>query len=86
MSTLFLVNIPHSCTDNELTQWVEASGVDVRKVRVIRDVVAGVSPSFAYVEIAEKVPVADAVQKLNGKHIGERTIVVSEARRGATAA
>ena len=86
MGTLFMVNVPHNCSDAELTEWVESSGIAVNKVRVIRDLVAGVSPSFAYVEIAEKVLVAEAVRKLNGQHIRERTIVVSEARRGATAA
>jgi RNA recognition motif-containing protein len=48
--------------------------------------VAGVSPSFAYVDIEEIVPVADAVQKLNGQNIRERTIIVSEARIRASAA
>jgi RNA recognition motif-containing protein len=86
MSTLFLVNVPYNCSDTELTNWVESSGIAVKKVRVIRDLVAGVSPSFAYVEIVEKVAVADAIRQLNGKRIRERTIVVSEARRGATAA
>ena len=87
MGTLFLVNIPHNCSDTELTEWVQCSGIAVKKVRLIRDLVAGVSPSFAYVEIEEKVPVSDAVRKLNGQHIRERTIVVSEARTGgATAA
>jgi len=86
MGTLFMVNVPHNCTDRELTSWVEASGIEVTKVRVIRDLVAGVSPSFAYVEISGKVPVADAVRKLNGNNIRERVIMVSEARRGATAA
>ena len=86
MSTLFLVNIPHNCSDAELTEWVESKGISVKNVRVIRDVVAGVSPSFAYVEISESVPLADAIQKLNGRHIRERTIAVSEARNGATAA
>jgi RNA recognition motif-containing protein len=86
MGTLFLVNVPHNCSDDELTQWVQSSGIGVKKVRVIRDLVAGVSPSFAYVEIEEKVPVADAVRKLNGQNIRERTIIVSEARKGATAA
>jgi RNA recognition motif-containing protein len=86
MSTLFLVNVPHNCSDAELTEWVESSGIPVKTVRVIRDLVAGVSPSFAYVEIAEKVTVADAVHKLNGHNIRERTIAVSEARRGASAA
>ena len=86
MSTLFLVNVPHNCSDAELTEWVESSGIAVEKVRVIRDLVAGVSPSFAYVEISEKTVVADAVRKLNGSNIRERTIMVTEARKGANAA
>jgi RNA recognition motif-containing protein len=87
MGTLFLVNVPHNCSDTELTEWVQCSGIAVKNVRVIRDLVAGVSPSFAYVDIEDKIPVADAVQKLNGQHIRGRTIVVSEARTGgATAA
>ena len=86
MGTLFMTNVPHNCSDTELTEWVESSGITVKHVRVIRDLVAGVSPSFAYVDIAEKIPVADAVQKLNGHNIRERIIMVSEARQGRTAA
>ena len=86
MGTLFLVNVPHNCSDAELIQWVESSGITVKKVRVIRDLVAGVSPSFAYVDIEETITIEDAVRTLNGQHIRERTILVSEARRGATAA
>jgi len=86
MSTLFMANVPHNCNDIELTTWVEALGIEVKKVRLIRDLVAGVSPSFAYVEISEKVPITDAVLRLNGGNIRERTIMVSIARKGATAA
>jgi len=86
MGTLFLVNVPHNCTDTELTEWVESSGIKVKQVRLIRDLVAGVSPSFAYVEIEDKMPVADAIQKLDGHTIRERVIMVSTARKGATAA
>jgi RNA recognition motif-containing protein len=85
MATLFMVNVPHNCTDKELSDWVESSGIEVKQVRLVRDLVAGVSPSFAYVEIAEKVRVADAVQTLNGHNIRERVIVVSEARKRAAA-
>jgi RNA recognition motif-containing protein len=85
MSTLFLVNVPYNCSDAELTDWVESTGIAVKRVRVIRDLVAGVSPSFAYVEITENVSLADAIQKLNGRHIRERTIVVSKARHGVAA-
>jgi RNA recognition motif-containing protein len=87
MGTLFLVNVPHNCSDLELTEWVESSGIEVKNVRIIRDLVAGVSPSFAYVEVEEQqFAVADAVQKLNGRNMRERTIAVSVARKGATAA
>ena len=85
MATLFMVNVPHNCTDTELSEWVEASGIEVTQVRLVRDLVAGVSPSFAYVEIATRTPVADAVRKLNGHLIRERVIVVSEARKHTAA-
>jgi len=86
MGTLFLVNVPHNCGDDEVAQWVQSSGVEVTRVRLIRDLVSGASPSFAYVDITEKVPVESAVQKLNGHQIRERVVMVSEARRGRTAA
>jgi RNA recognition motif-containing protein len=86
MATLFMVNVPHNCSDEELVSWVQSSGIEVKRVRVIRDLVSGASPSFAYVEIAEELAVADAVEKLNGQNIRERVIMVSEARQGRTAA
>ena len=85
MSTLFMANVPYNCNDAELTNWIESSGIKVKKVRLIKDLVAGVSPSFAYVEISETVPVADAVLKLNGHNIRERVIMVRAAPRGAAA-
>jgi RNA recognition motif-containing protein len=81
-----MMNVPHNCGDTELTDWVQSSGIEVKQVRLIKDLVAGVSPSFAYVDITERIPVADAIQRLNGHSIRERTIAVSEARRRATAA
>ena len=86
MGTLFMVNVPHNCSDEELTAWVRSSGIEVKQVRVIRDLVSGASPSFAYVDIAERIPIADAVEKLNGHNIRERVIMVSEARKGRSAA
>jgi len=86
MGTLFMVNVPHNCSDDELTAWVQSSGIEVTRVRVIRDLVSGASPSFAYVDIEERVAVADAVEMLNGHNIRERIIMVSEARKGRSAA
>ena len=86
MGTLFMVNVPHNCSDEELTQWVQSSGIEVQRVRQIRDLVSGASPSFAYVDITEHTPLADAVHKLNGHNIRERVVMVSVARTGRTAA
>src|SRR5207249_8472133 len=41
MGTLFMVNVPYNCSDEELTWWVESSGIEVKHVRVIRDTVSG---------------------------------------------
>ena len=59
---------------------------EVKQVRLVRDLVAGVSPSFAYVEIQEKMTVAEAVSKLDGHKIRERVILVREARKRGRAA
>ena len=86
MSTLFMMNVPHNCTESELRNWVEAAGISVSSVRLIRDLVAGVSPAFAYVDIGEQTKIVEAVEKLNGHLIGNRVLIVSQARRAAPAA
>jgi RNA recognition motif-containing protein len=86
VSTLFMMNVPHNCTESELKDWVQSAGIEVNSVRLIRDLVAGVSPAFAYVDISEGATIADAVEKLNGHIIGNRVLIVSQARRAAPAA
>ncbi len=81
-----MMNVPHDCTEPELTQWVQSVGVKVGSIRLIRDLVAGVSPLFAYVDIGEQNGIAEAVEKLNGQAIRDRVILVSQARRAAPAA
>jgi len=83
VSTLFMVNIPYNCTESELNAWVESCGVGVKSVRLIQDTVAGVSPSFAYVEVIEGTDIDKAIDILNGRIIRERVILVSEARTKA---
>ena len=85
MATIFMTNIPHDCTEMELTRWVESSGIGVKSVRVIRDTVAGVSPAFAYVDIIDDMAINDAINTLNGRKIRERMILVSQASKGGAA-
>ena len=87
MATLFMMNVPYNCTESELTAWVQAATeVKVNSVRLIRDLVAGVSPAFAYVDIGDQIGISDAVQKLNGQVIRDRVILVRRAGRAAPAA
>src|SRR5215510_8055987 len=54
MTRLFLTNIPYDCEETDLQQWIEARGFDVESVRLIRDLVAGVSPACGYVSLRGK--------------------------------
>jgi RNA recognition motif-containing protein len=83
---LFMMNVPHDCNESELSQWVQSFGYDVQSVRMVKDTIAGVSPSFAYVEITHDLDLPDAISQLNGHSIRNRVICVSQARRAAPAA
>lgn len=78
MHRLFLSNIPCDCHDAELRRWIEAQGLHVDSVRIVRDLVAGVSPAFGYVSIHTGNDEVNAVEVLNGKNLNGRTLQVRE--------
>jgi RNA recognition motif-containing protein len=80
MSKLFFVNIPYNCSDRELQEWVESRGFETRSIRIVRDLVAGVSPAFGYVELYDDTQTHEAINILNGKKMRNQTIVVKEAQ------
>ena len=61
MSKLFFVNIPYNCSDRELQEWVESRGFETRAIRIVRDLVAGVSPAFGYVELQDDTRIHEAI-------------------------
>jgi len=71
---LLLSNVPPNCRDEYVRRWVEARGYRVSSVRVIRDVVSGTSPSFAYVQLMNSGKLDEAVRALNGQTLEGRTI------------
>ena len=79
MPKLFFINIPYNCSDRELQEWVESRGIRTRSIRIVRDLVAGVSPAFGYVELKDDTQVKEAITILNGKKMRTQTIVVKEA-------
>jgi RNA recognition motif-containing protein len=80
MQKLFFVNVPYNCTERELQEWVESRGFQARSVRLVRDLVSGVSPAFGYVELKDDTRLSEAVGCLNGKKMRNQTILVKEAR------
>jgi RNA recognition motif-containing protein len=84
MSKLFFVNIPYNCSDRELQEWVESRGIATRSIRIVRDLVAGVSPAFGYVELKDETQTDEAITILNGKRLRNQTILVKEAQAQST--
>ena len=78
MPRLFMANIPCDCQGGELRGWIEAHGFDMESVRVIRDLVAGVSPAFAYVSLRGATHEADVIKVLDGQNLKGRKLQVRE--------
>jgi len=79
MSKLFFTNIPYNCSDHELQEWVESRGIRTQSIRLVRDLVAGVSPAFGYVELKDDGQIHEAIGILNGKKMRTHTLLVKEA-------
>ena len=76
---LFLTNLPYNCSDSELQGWVQSYGIETLSIRIVHDLVAGVSPAFGYVELKNDKVLNEAVARLNGKKMRNQTILVKEA-------
>ena len=75
---LFFVNVPYDCSDGEFREWIESRGIQIESIRVIRDLVAGVSPAFAYAALKDPSQLNQAVDTLNGQKMRRQTIRVSQ--------
>jgi RNA recognition motif-containing protein len=71
---LLISNIPASCTESFLLRWVEARGYRVFKVNLIRDVVSGTSPSFAYVQLMDESRLDEAARTLDGQCVSDHIL------------
>jgi RNA recognition motif-containing protein len=76
---LFVGSLPYETTDQELQDIFAGVGA-VESVKVIIDRDTGRSKGFGFVEMVTEKDAQLAIEKLNGYKIGERSIVVNEAR------
>jgi hypothetical protein len=76
---LFFINVPYNCSDHELHEWIESRGIEVVSIRIVRDLVAGVSPAFAYAALSDETRLKEAISTLSGKKLRDHAITVREA-------
>ena len=77
-NSLFVGNLPWSTTEDELRAKFEEH-VKVIAVRLISDKMTGRAKGFGFVEV-EDADMDKAISSMNGQKIGDREIVVNEAR------
>jgi len=77
---LYVGNLPHATTEQELTDLFAAFGAVV-SAKIILDRETRRSRGFGFVEMGSKEEGEKAIQELNGKEVGGRTIIVNEARQ-----
>jgi hypothetical protein len=73
---LLVSNVPPNCPDDFLREWIEARGYRTFGVRLIRDLVSGTSPSFAYVQLMDPSRLEEAARTLDGQKLWTHTIRV----------
>ena len=78
MSNLLLVNLPHNASDREIREWIESRGIGTKSIRIVRDLVAGVSPTFGHVELKGDVELKEAISILDGKRMRNQTVLAKE--------
>jgi RNA recognition motif-containing protein len=76
---IYVGNIPFSTTEDELRDLFEEFGA-IDSVNVITDRETGRSRGFAFVEMQDQGGADKAIQALDGREMGGRTLRVNEAR------
>ncbi len=76
---IYVGNLSHQTSEQELRTAFEAFG-QVTKAAIITDKFSGEPRGFAFVEMSNKAEGIAAINGMNGKELGGRTLNVSEAR------
>ena len=76
---IYVSNLAYNATDSDLRQLFESYG-EVDTIRIITDRDTGQSRGFGFVEMPDSAAAKAAIQGLQGKELGGRTLTVNEAR------
>ncbi len=76
---IYIGNMSYDTTEDQLRQAFESYG-EVLSVNIITDRDSGRPKGFGFVEMANKDDATAAIEGMNGKEFGGRTLNVNEAR------
>ncbi len=76
---LYVGGLPYQTTEEELISLFQQVG-DVATATIIIDRATGRSKGFGFVEMGNAQEAQDAIARLNGTSLGNRTITVNEAQ------
>lgn len=79
MKNLYVGNLPHSTTEADLRNLLEAHGA-VEKVTLVTDRDTGRSRGFGFVEMTNASEADKAIAALNGTDFGGRPLTINEAK------
>jgi RNA recognition motif-containing protein len=77
---LFFRNLPYNCSNRELKDWIESRNIPVISIRIVHDLVAGVSPAFAYAALKNAAQSDEAIAALNGMKMRHQIVEVRQAQ------
>jgi cold-inducible RNA-binding protein len=81
---LYIGGLPYQTTEQDLLDLFTQDG-HVTSTTVISDRATGKSKGFGFVEMSDDQAARSAIERLNGSSMGDRSIVVNEARERLSA-
>jgi RNA recognition motif-containing protein len=81
MRKIYVGNLPFTTTEPQLIQIFEQIG-QVQSARIVTDAGSGRSKGFGFVEMANELDAAKAIEQFNGAELEGRPLTVSEAKGG----
>lgn len=79
MKNIYVGNLDHGATEDQVRQLFEAHGA-VQNITIVKDRDTGASRGFGFVEMANDGEGEKAIAALNGATLGGRALNVNEAR------
>ena len=76
---LYVGNISYQTTEDDLNTLISQAG-NIESVKIINDQYSGRSKGFGFVEFSTQEEADKAVSMFNGYALGERKLIVNEAR------